>query len=148
MLKLFEDLLGITAKNEEIARLCNVITQVSDNCNKRVASLQAEHFEEIRNVEKALEGTIDDQFRAIQSLRHQLKAKDFNSQNEGKFYVFNPDADKPRKTYTSYQAALDDAKDVSKIENKPIQVLKVLSTVSVSESIVDETLLDDAEVPF
>lgn len=102
--------------------------------------------EEIKQVEKTLEGTIDQQYSEIQKLRTQLaQATDY----EGKFYVFNPLKDKPRKVYENYAAALADAKAVSKLTNgQKILVLKIVSGVQILENYEDYSLLPEEEIPF
>jgi len=146
MKKLFENLLGITAKNEEIAHLCKVIENMEKNHSERIVNMKTRHVDEIREVENRYEETINSQFKRITELDKKLKARDFDSQNEGKFYVFNPSADKPRKIYRNYNLALNDAKDVSKVSGKTVQVLKVLTSVTVEENIVDET--GTVDIPF
>lgn len=100
-------------------------------------------------LENTLEKTIKQQSLEIQELKTQLKhARSNRTDNRiGKFYVFNPDAGKPRKIYDSYEAALKDATSVSKICNSgKIFVLKIVSEIQTSEKFED--YLIDAEVPF
>lgn len=118
-------------------------------CNSKIKILEkrlAEKNEEIRKVEKTLEGTIDQQYSEIQKLRTQLAAA---TDYEGKFYVFNPLKDKPRKIYDSYAAALTDAKAVSKItDGQKILVLKIVSGVEIKEKVEDYSLIPEDEIPF
>lgn len=118
-------------------------------CQTKIDTLEKEidaKNEEIRNVEKALEGTIDQQHSEIQKLRTQLAhATDY----EGKFYVFNPLQNKPRKIYDNYAAALTDAKAVSKITGgQKILVLKIVSGVEIKEKVEDYSLIPEDEIPF
>lgn len=73
--------------------------------------------------------TIDEQNKELMHLRNlNLRLQlDKTGYERGKFYVFNPEAGKPRKTYYSYQAALMDAAKVSEKENgATVYVLKVI----------------------
>lgn len=114
--------------------------------NENIAALKQAHLDEIRQVEHNLEGTIDQQYSEIQKLRTQLAhATDY----EGKFYVFNPLKDKPRKIYDSYATALTDAKAVSRITGgQKILVLKLVSGVEIKEAVEDYSLIPEEEIPF
>lgn len=76
-----------------------------------------------------LKTTIDEQKKELMHLRNlNLRLQlDIAGYERGKFYVFNPEAGKPRKMYYSYQAALMDAAKVSEKENgATVYVLKVI----------------------
>ena len=128
-------------------------TQVFQNCMefqnlrrdvKSKDKLLKEAQEEVRLVEKTYEATIDQQYSELQKLRTQLANR---TDLEGKFYVFNPLADKPRKIYDTYAAALEDAKKVSKVcGGQRILVLKIVSGVEINEKFIDFSL--EEEVPF
>jgi len=133
---LFENCLHFNRMQAEIKGKDQIIADF----NKKVDAAK----EEVKKVEKALEGTIDQQYSELQKLRTQLANR---NDLEGKFYVFNPLKDKPRKIYESYAAALNDAKAVSKLNGgQKILILKIVSGVEISEKIEDYTLLE--EVPF
>jgi len=113
---------------------------------EEIAILKQAHLDEIRQVERSLECTIDQQYSEIQKLRTQLAAA---TDYEGKFYVFNPHKDKPRKVYENYAAALADAKAVSRISNgEKILVLKIVSGVQSFEKTEDYSLIPEEEIPF
>lgn len=76
-----------------------------------------------------LKTTIDEQNKELMHLRNlNLRLQlDIAGYERGKFYVFNPEAGKPRKIYHSYQAALMDAAKVSEKENgATVYVLKII----------------------
>lgn len=77
-----------------------------------------------------LKTTIDEQNKELMHLRNlnlKLQLENNAKFKIGRFYVFNPEAGKPRKTYHSYQAALMDAAKVSEKENgATVYVLKVI----------------------
>lgn len=125
-----------------LQRECNGKNSIIDELKEQIAAKN----EEIRKVEKSLEGTIDQQYSEIQKLKTQLAhATDY----EGKFYVFNSLKDKPRKVYENYAAALTDAKAVSKLTNgQKILVLKIVSGVQISEKIEDYSIMPEDEIPF
>lgn len=106
---------------------------------------------EIKQAEKSYEEIIDQQYEELQKLRTQLAA---TTDHEGKFYVFNPLQNKPRKIYDNYAAALEDAKAVSKISGgQKILVLKIISGIEIKEKIEDyslnpEELNPEGELPF
>lgn len=121
-----------------------------------VKSLQKENenkariIEELRNEiltsERRLEKINDEQYDRIKQLEVQLEAA---RGYQGKFYVFNPDADKPRKLYNTYEEALNDAKKVSNLEKgTKIYVLKLVSCVENYENIVDFALVPEERIPF
>ena len=114
-------------------------------CNTKIDMLEkqlAKKNEEIKQVEKTLEGTIDQQYEEIQKLRTQLEHA--RNSRVGKFYVFNPLKDKPRKVYENYAAALADAKAVSKLTNgQKILVLKIVSGVQILENYEDYSLKNE-----
>lgn len=114
--------------------------------NENKARIIEQLRNEIRQCEHTLEGTIDLQYNEIQQLKVQLAAaRDY----QGKFYVFNPDADKPRKLYNTYEEALNDAKKVSNLEKgTKIYVLRLVSCVENYEKIVDFALVPEEEIPF
>lgn len=107
-------------------------------------------IEELRNeiltTERRLEKINDQQYDRIKQLEVQLEAA---RGYQGKFYVFNPDADKPRKLYNTYEEALNDAKKVSNLEKgTKIYVLKLVSCVENYEKIVDFALVPEERIPF
>lgn len=77
-----------------------------------------------------LKTTIDEQNKELMHLRNlnlKLQLENNAKFKIGKFYVFNPEAGKPRKIYHSYQAALMDAAKVSEKENgATVYVLKII----------------------
>lgn len=90
----------------------------------------------LKEIEKKYEQLIDEKEEALKLLRKQLNGE----QHTGKFYVFNPKADKPRKIYNNYDSALNDAKSVSNISNgDEVFVLKIITGVQKSETINDYT---------
>lgn len=128
---------------KKVVREADTKIEILEN---EIAALKQAHLDEIRQVEHTLEGTIDQQYAEIQKLRTQLAHATYY---EGRFYVFNPHKDKPRKVYESYAAALADAKAVSKISNgEKILVLKIVSGVQSFEKTEDYSLIPEEEIPF
>lgn len=80
-----------------------------------------------------LKTTIDEQNKELMHLRNlnlKLQLENNAKFKIGRFYVFNPEAGKPRKMYHSYQAALMNAAKVSEKENgATVYVLKVIREV-------------------
>lgn len=114
--------------------------------NENKARIIEELRNEILTSERRLEKINDEQFDRIKQLEVQLKAA---RGYQGKFYVFNPDADKPRKLYNTYEEALNDAKKVSNLEKgTKIYVLKLVSCVENYEKIVDFALVPEERIPF
>ena len=114
---------------------------------QRLETQEKLHAEEIKKIEKALEGTIDKQYNRIKELESQLIAKDFDGKNSGKFYVYNPDAGKPKKIYKNYHEALKDAVDVAQISGDEVHVLKILTSINVD--VKDETVQGkEEEIPY
>lgn len=148
--QIFQNITGITyfkamkeIADERINNLTNILQRQRDfeNLQNKLQEKNAE----IRKIENTLEMTIDQQYLKIQKLKTQLEHARNN--RIGKFYVFNPQADKPRKIYDSYEAALKDATSVSKICNgEKIFVLKIVAGIQTSEKFEDYSI--DAEVPF
>lgn len=134
--KIAEELLEFQKK--EIARLQEALTKQEEQHNLQMR-------EEIMKVEKALEGTIDQQYSVIQKLSTQLENR---NDLEGKFYVFNPLHGQPRKIYDNYAAALADAKDVAKKSGQIVFVLKIISGVKIQETVEDYSLISEEEIPF
>lgn len=103
----------------------------------------------VKNLQKENENKariIDQQYDRIKQLEVQLEAA---RGYQGKFYVFNPDADKPRKLYNTYEGALNDAKKVSNLEKgAKIYVLKLVSCVENYEKIIDFALVPEEIIPF
>ena len=109
--------------------------------------IERQYKEEIKQVEKNLEATIDQQYAEIQKLRTQLEHATNN--RVGKFYVFNPQHGQPRKIYDSYEAAMKDAESVAKIsKGQKVFVLKIVSGVQISENYEDYSLIPEEEIPF
>lgn len=54
----------------------------------------------------------------------------------GKFYVFNPKADKPRKLYDNYEQALNDAKSISENFLAKTYVLQIVATCETETTIL------------
>lgn len=109
--------------------------------------IEQQYKEEIKQVEKTLEATIDQQYAEIQKLRTQLEHATNN--RVGKFYVFNPQHGQPRKIYDSYEAAMKDAESVAKIsKGQKVFVLKIVSGVQISENYEDYSLIPEEEIPF
>lgn len=111
---------------------------------------KARIIDELRNKiltsERRLEKINDQQYDRIKQLEVQLEAA---RGYQGKFYVFNPDADKPRKLYNTYEEALNDAKKVSNLEKgTKIYVLKLVACVENYEKIVDFALVPEERIPF
>ena len=114
--------------------------------NENKARIIEELRNEIRTSERRLEKINDQQYDRIKQLEVQLEAA---RGYQGKFYVFNPDADKPRKLYNTYEEALNDAKKVSNLEKgTKIYVLKLVSCVENYEKIVDFALVPEEIIPF
>lgn len=114
--------------------------------NENKARIIEELRNEILTSERRLERINDEQFDRIKQLEVQLEAA---RGYKGKFYVFNPDADKPRKLYNTYEEALNDAKKVSNLEKgTKIYVLKLVACVENYEKIVDFALVPEERIPF
>lgn len=114
--------------------------------NENKARIIEELRNEILTSERRLEKINDQQYDRIKQLEVQLEAA---RGYQGKFYVFNPDADKPRKLYNTYEEALNDAKKVSNLEKgTKIYVLKLVSCVENYEKIVDFALVPEERIPF
>lgn len=134
----------LETQEKRIERLTNIILRENKFTKMKNELLKKE--EEIRRVERSLEATIDRQHEEIEKLRIQL---DHARNYKGQFYVFNPNKDKPRKVYYTYESALEDAKRVSKITNgEKIFVLKIVSSVRVTEEISDYAITPEEEIPF
>ena len=113
--------------------------------NENKARIIDELRNEILTTERRLEKINDQQYDRIKQLEVQLEAA---RGYQGKFYVFNPDADKPRKLYNTYEEALNDAKKVSNLEKgTKIYVLKLVSCVENYEKI-DFALVPEERIPF
>ena len=86
-------------------------------------------IEKLFRIDK-LKTTIDTQKKELMHLRNlnlKLQLENNAKFKIGRFYVFNPEAGKPRKMYHSYQTALMDAAKVSEKENgATVYVLKVI----------------------
>lgn len=54
---------------------------------------------------------------------------------KGKFYVFNPNADKPKKLYEDYREALRDSKLIAEKENAKVYVLKVVAEADIRKMV-------------
>lgn len=150
--KFFEEITGIahlkdmhSIANERIENLTNILLRQSHFL--KLQKQLAEKNEEIKQVERTLEGTIDQQYEEIQRLRTQLEHARNN--RIGKFYVFNPQHGQPRKIYDSYEAAMKDAESVAKIsKGQKVFVLKIVSGVQISENYEDYSLIPEEEIPF
>ncbi len=150
--KIFEEITGIahlkdmhSIANERIENLTNILLRQSHFL--KLQKQLAEKNEEIKQVEKTLEGTIDQQYEEIQRLRTQLEHARNN--RIGKYYVFNPHHGQPRKIYNSYEAAMKDAESVAKIsKGQKVFVLKIVSGVQISENYEDYSLIPEEEIPF
>ena len=111
--------------------------------NKKVDAAK----EEVKKVEKTLEGTIDQQYSELQKLRTQLEHATKN--RKGKFYVFNPQHGMPHKIYDSYESAAKDAEKVAKISNgQKVFVLKIVSGISIEQTYEDYAIMPEEEIPF
>lgn len=150
--KFFEEITGIahlkdmhSIANERIENLTNILLRQSHFL--KLQKQLAEKNEEIKQVERTLEGTIDQQYKEIQRLRTQLEHARNN--RIGKYYVFNPQHGQPRKIYNSYEAAMKDAESVAKIsKGQKVFVLKIVSGVQISENYEDYSLIPEEEIPF
>lgn len=150
--KFFEEITGIahlkdmhSIANERIKNLTNILLRQSHFL--KLQKQLAEKNEEIKQVERTLEGTIDQQYEEIQRLRTQLEH--VRNNRIGKFYVFNPQHGQPRKIYNSYEAAMKDAESVAKIsKGQKVFVLKIVSGVQISENYEDYSLIPEEEIPF
>ena len=140
------DYIELFRHNSYVANLqkeCNSKNSIIDELKKEVNFKN----EEIKQVERTLEGTIDQQYEEIQRLRTQLEHARNN--RIGKFYVFNPQHGQPRKIYNSYEAAMKDAESVAKIsKGQKVFVLKIVSGVQISENYEDYSLIPEEEIPF
>lgn len=140
------DYIELFRHNSYVANLqkeCNSKNSIIDELKKEVNSKN----EEIKQVERTLEGTIDQQYEEIQRLRTQLEHATNN--RVGKFYVFNPQHGQPRKIYDGYEAAMKDAESVAKIsKGQKVFVLKIVSGVQISENYEDYSLIPEEEIPF
>lgn len=57
----------------------------------------------------------------------------------GKFYVFNPAMDKPRKIYDTYEEAYKDAKEIAyKYDSIDIYVLEIVTVINRTELVKTE----------
>lgn len=102
---------------------------------------------------KNLQKENENKARIIDELRNEILTTERRLEAargyQGKFYVFNPDADKPRKLYNTYEEALNDAKKVSNLEKgTKIYVLKLVSCVENYEKIIDFALVPEERIPF
>lgn len=147
-----QDKLDIIIENQNKASKMNarIILQTKFEAEKAKGDallIEQQYKEEIKQVEKKLEATIDQQYAEIQKLRTQLEHATNN--RVGKFYVFNPQHGQPRKIYDSYEAAMKDAESVAKIsKGQKVFVLKIVSGVQISENYEDYSLLPEEEIPF
>lgn len=136
---LFENCLHFNRMQAEIKGKDQIIADL----NKKVDAAK----EEVKKVEKALEGTIDQQYSELQKLRTQLEHATKN--RKGKFYVFNPQHGMPHKIYDSYESAAKDAEKVAKISNgQKVFVLKIVSGISVEQTYEDYAIMPEEEIPF
>ena len=147
-----QDKLDIIIENQNKASKMNarIILQTKFEAEKAKGDallIEQQYKEEIKQVEKNLEATIDQQYAEIQKLRTQLEHATNN--RVGKFYVFNPQHGQPRKIYDSYEAAMKDAESVAKIsKGQKVLVLKIVSGVQISENYEDYSLIPEEEIPF
>lgn len=147
-----QDKLDIIIENQNKASNMNarIILQTKFEAEKAKGDallIEQQYKEEIKQVEKNLEATIDQQYAEIQKLRTQLEHATNN--RVGKFYVFNPQHGQPRKIYDSYEAAMKDAESVAKIsKGQKVFVLKIVSGVQISENYEDYSLIPEEEIPF
>lgn len=147
-----QDKLDIIIENQNKASKMNarIILQTKFEAEKAKGDallIEQQYKEEIKQVEKKLEATIDQQYAEIQKLRTQLEHATNN--RVGKFYVFNPQHGQPRKIYDSYEAAMKDAESVAKIsKGQKVFVLKIVSGVQISENYEDYSLMPEEEIPF
>lgn len=147
-----QDKLDIIIENQNKASNMNarIILQTKFEAQKAKGEallIEQQYKEEIKQVEKKLEATIDQQYAEIQKLRTQLEHATNNK--VGKFYVFNPQHGQPRKIYDSYEAAMKDAESVAKIsKGQKVFVLKIVSGVQISENYEDYSLIPEEEIPF
>ena len=147
-----QDKLDIIIENQNKASNMNarIILQTKFEAEKAKGDallIEQQYKEEIKQVEKKLEATIDQQYAEIQKLRTQLEHATNN--RVGKFYVFNPQHGQPRKIYDSYEAAMKDAESVAKIsKGQKVFVLKIVSGVQISENYEDYSLIPEEEIPF
>lgn len=147
-----QDKLDIIIENQNKASNMNarIILQTKFEAQKAKGEallIEQQYKEEIKQVEKKLEATIDQQYAEIQKLRTQLEHATNN--RVGKFYVFNPQHGQPRKIYDSYEAAMKDAESVAKIsKGQKVLVLKIVSGVQISENYEDYSLIPEEEIPF
>lgn len=147
-----QDKLDIIIENQNKASNMNarIILQTKFEAQKakdNTLLIEQQYKEEIKQVEKKLEATIDQQYEEIQRLRTQLEHARNN--RIGKFYVFNPQHGQPRKIYDSYEAAMKDAESVAKIsKGQKVFVLKIVSGVQISENYEDYSLIPEEEIPF
>ncbi len=140
----------IENQNKESKMNARIILQTKFEAEKAKGDallIEQQYKEEIKQVEKKLEATIDQQYAEIQKLRTQLEHATNN--RVGKFYVFNPQHGQPRKIYDSYEAAMKDAESVAKIsKGQKVFVLKIVSGVQISENYEDYSLIPEEEIPF
>ncbi len=147
-----QDKLDIIIENQNKASKMNarIILQTKFEAQKAKGDallIEQQYKEEIKQVEKKLEATIDQQYAEIQKLITQLEHATNN--RVGKFYVFNPQHGQPRKIYNSYEAAMKDAESVAKIsKGQKVFVLKIVSGVQISENYEDYSLIPEEEIPF
>lgn len=147
-----QDKLDIIIENQNKASNMNarIILQTKFEAQKAKGEallIEQQYKEEIKQVEKKLEATIDQQYAEIQKLRTQLEHA--RNSRIGKFYVFNPQHGQPRKIYNSYEAAMKDAESVAKIsKGQKVFVLKIVSGVQISENYEDYSLIPEEEIPF
>lgn len=142
--KIWEDFKQTSKKSEKIVFQTRLAAQKT---KADALLIEQQYKEEIKQVEKNLEATIDQQYAEIQKLRTQLEHATNN--RVGKFYVFNPQHGQPRKIYDSYEAAMKDAESVAKIsKGQKVFVLKIVSGVQISENYEDYSLIPEEEIPF
>lgn len=137
--ELLEEIIDLKAKNK--------------NSNEIIRDLKACH----KHNEKAYMQTLDQQQKNCEQLldKKEQKIKELENKifyltqdnqiyKEGlqdktenkKFYVFNPTHGQPRKVYTSYISALNDAKQLSSVHRTDVVVLQILTKCS-SRTLVD-----------
>ena len=58
----------------------------------------------------------------------------------GRYFVFNPKADKPRKEYDDYKEALNDAQAISLKEDTNVFVLEVVAEARIQRMVVTTEL--------
>lgn len=133
-------------QEERIKNLTNLLLRQREFAEQHKKIVEKE--KEIKQLERKLEATIDQQYLENQRLKTQLEFAINNK--KGDFYVFNPQHGMPHKIYKTYADAMKDAESVAKISNgQKIYVLKIVAGIQINKEVADysQYMVND-EIPF